>query len=290
VKPIYTRTDLALIYWIYRVGDLMIAPKDEIVFIAKNKGWESGLKLQITDNTKKEEIAYVLFEIADQCYEHLYDYAEIDSKKVIGIAKEYAKDCKDLKSVSKLKPTKIKNEVVEHCKSPVHYRLAESLFNKTILEELGIKLMPEIKTDVKKIRTEVREYEEVVFIAKHGDWIMIKKLLIEPKLTKQEEVSLILASIYNTIVDKAFEYLGVDVQTVEEECETECKGLKKGFDSIAVALKKADDASAIYYNREVCKNLGKKVMFENELLQKVYPDLKIPKPRGNYAGKKKKKK
>lgn len=268
----------------------MDGPKDEIVFIAKNKEWRDGIRLEITDDTKKEEIAAVLFKVAEQCYDHLFDHAGIKSTKVQRVAREIAKEAEDLQGAARLRPTKIKKAVVEYCESPAHYKLAESLFNKEFLQELGYEFIPKTQIEAKRYKTETREYEEIIFIAKHEEWIMIKKLLIDPKLTKQEEVSLILASIYNTIVDKAFEYLGVDVERIEEECAEDCKGLKKGFGPITEAMRKGDDAATIYYNRKVCENAGKKLMFENELLQKVYPDLKIPKPRGNYGGKKKKKK
>ena len=149
--------------------------------------------------------------------------------------------------------------------------------------------------------------DQIVFIAKHKDWITIKKLLIDEHV-KSEDISAAISSIQKTLFTKSFEYAEIDTEKIDDYATEIAEGTKKGINSIGMLFsslkqpevkKKLLDACATakhyplaenYFVNAVLENVGYKGYAAHDVLKKVYPDLKIAKPRGNYGKKKKKKK
>ncbi len=147
--------------------------------------------------------------------------------------------------------------------------------------------------------------EEIVFTARYRDWIVIKKLLVDPS-TKPEEVVAALTSVNNTIVRKTFDFLGIDREMIEAYAQNACKGKRKGFSSLAEvvgSLKssevKAELAKACpdpklipfaenYLLRSILDSLKMNAEIDLDTLAGVYPNVKVTKPRGNFGKKKKK--
>lgn len=140
---------------------------------------------------------------------------------------------------------------------------------------------------------------EILFSAKCGDWVVVKKTTIDEKTTKPEIVYM-LTSISETIGRKGFEFSGIDVAAIDALAGQAAKGRRKGFGSIAEvfgSLKTAEIKAALlaaareeikypiaeaYFVRKVMENLGYSFMPSREVLQAIYPELKIPKPRGRF--------
>ncbi len=135
-------------------------------------------------------------------------------------------------------------------------------------------------------------------MAKYGSWVSIKKMSIGAN-TKPEEVVMHLASIRQNIDRKAFELLGIDTKSLDETAATFTVGKRKSYSSLGEILdgfgksetKSAVERSisgkeelkgiaAIYLFRTIVKNLGFDFDVNPEILQKAYPELKIPKPPG----------
>jgi hypothetical protein len=145
--------------------------------------------------------------------------------------------------------------------------------------------------------------DEIIFIAKYKDWMVIKKLKINDK-TPPQEVASILASIEATLSRKSYQFTGINQQKIEEVAEKFSKGKRKSFSSLAEILKslntselKKELLSACpsekhypiaenYFFKVMLDKLGFKTNLDNETLVEVYPELKIPKPRGNFGSKK----
>ncbi|MGI0141399.1 MAG: DUF2666 family protein [Candidatus Micrarchaeales archaeon] len=142
------------------------------------------------------------------------------------------------------------------------------------------------------------EGDSVDFMAKYGTWVSIKKMSINQKTTPQEIV-MHLASIRQNIDRKAFEMLGIDTKALDEFALTFTAGKRKSFAGLAealdgfgkgdikAALEKAANGkeelkkiTSIYLFRCIVKNLGFDFDVNPEILQKAYPELKIPKPPG----------
>ncbi|MDE1856367.1 MAG: DUF2666 family protein [Candidatus Micrarchaeota archaeon] len=140
--------------------------------------------------------------------------------------------------------------------------------------------------------------DSVDFMAKYNTWVSIKKMSINEKTTPQEIV-MHLSSIRQNIDRKAFELLGIDTKSLDEVASTFTAGKRKSYGALGEILDtfgKADTKSAIekaingkeelkaiagiYLFRTVVKNLGFDFDVNPEILQKAYPELKIPKPPG----------
>lgn len=157
--------------------------------------------------------------------------------------------------------------------------------------------------------------EEVVFMARYKDWMVVKKLLIEEGLTKPEDIALTLSSIDATMVRKSYEFTGVNVDMIDAYVAQVCKGKSKSLGNLASALQsvkpgelkaklqeacpkleptadgKIGNALPIaeaYFMKRMIETIGYPAVLTPEILQEAYPALKIPKPRGNFGGKKKK--
>lgn len=145
--------------------------------------------------------------------------------------------------------------------------------------------------------------EEVAFAAKHKDWMVVKKLLIVEN-TKPEEIALALASIDKTLVRKSYEYAGINADVVEAYAMTVAKkgrtfsNLADIFKSLQPAAVKAALLPACptpahypiaesYFVKKLLEEVGYDPCLEPETLGKVFPHIKVAKPRGNFGKKKK---
>jgi len=142
------------------------------------------------------------------------------------------------------------------------------------------------------------EKDSIDFLAKYKDWIAIKKMSISDD-TKPEEIAFHLASIRQTIDKKAFEVLGIDTRQLDELANKITSGARKSYKALAEAIaslgsqeardivakacngkEELQEVANAYLLRRVVQNLGFDFDVNQEMLAKVYPQLKIPKPLG----------
>jgi len=142
------------------------------------------------------------------------------------------------------------------------------------------------------------ERDSIDFLAKYKDWIAIKKMSISDD-TKPEEIAFHLASIRQTIDKKAFEVLGIDTKQLDELANKITSGARKSYKALAEAIaslgsqeardivakacngkEELQEVANAYLLRRVVQNLGFDFDVNQEMLAKVYPQLKIPKPLG----------
>ena len=146
--------------------------------------------------------------------------------------------------------------------------------------------------------------DEVSFMAKFKDWIAIKKMSVGEK-TRPEEIAALLGGITATIDRKTFELVGVKTDIIDPYVDSLTKGKRKSYGVLAEILSglkpgelkskliEASDENKYplaesYFLRRILVTLGYSAWLDLENLQKAFPELKIPKPRGNFGGKKKK--
>ncbi len=145
--------------------------------------------------------------------------------------------------------------------------------------------------------------EEVIFTARYKDWMVIKKLLIEENTTPQE-VAAILAGIEETMSRKSYEFTGINQQKIEAMAEKLTKGKRKSFTSLSESLStlkptelKNELLAACptpahlpiaenYLVKSMLDSLGFKTNLDRQTLSKTFPEIKAPKPRGNFGKKK----
>jgi len=142
------------------------------------------------------------------------------------------------------------------------------------------------------------EGDAIDFLAKYKEWIAIKKMSISDD-TKPEEIAFHLASIRQTIDKKAFEILGIETKQLDELANRITGGARKSYKALAEAIaslgsqeardivakacngkEELQEVANAYLLRKVVQNLGFDFDVNQEMLAKVYPQLKIPKPLG----------
>lgn len=140
--------------------------------------------------------------------------------------------------------------------------------------------------------------DSIEFSAKWKEWVVIKKASIRDD-TKPEEIAFALASIRQTIDRKSFEILGIDINALDSYANSVAGGKRKSYKDLgeviqALSSKEAKDAvekscagkpeleevAKTYLFRKVIQTLGFDFDVNQEMLAKVYPNLKLPKPRG----------
>ncbi|MFH0818357.1 MAG: DUF2666 family protein [Candidatus Micrarchaeota archaeon] len=160
---------------------------------------------------------------------------------------------------------------------------------------------------------------EIAFSAKYGSWISIKKMSIDDK-TSPAEVAFALSGITNTIDRKGFVFLGIDIDLVDAYVEKIVGSRRRSYGAVAEIfsnLKQADIKGELlkaikptvaplppdktgnpvsweeklplaesYFMRSLMTRLGFDFNVNGDALAKLYPDLKFPKPKGNFGKKK----
>ena len=142
----------------------------------------------------------------------------------------------------------------------------------------------------------------ISFFGKYKDWVSINKTNIDENTSVPEVVNA-LARISETTSKKAFEIAGVDLNAVDELTTQLTKGKRKAYGSVAAVfnemkpteitekLKKACKEEKLlpiaetYFLRSVLQKLGFNVDITREMLQEIYPEMKLPKPRGRFGKK-----
>ncbi len=142
------------------------------------------------------------------------------------------------------------------------------------------------------------EGDAIEFTAKYRDWISIKKLTVRENTTP-EEVAFHLAAIRQTLDKKSFEFLGMNLTPLDAFAESTTAGKKKSFKDLAVCIESISSPEAktavetacavkeelkeianTYLIRRIMQNLKFDTDMNQEMLAKVYPNLKLPKPKG----------
>lgn len=142
--------------------------------------------------------------------------------------------------------------------------------------------------------------DEIIFAAKRGDWIAVKKLTIDEKTALPEVVG-VLMGIRQAIDRKIFSFAGVDTFAIDDLAAGMAKGKRKGLASAAELLSapkpreqllqacKSPDAlphAEAYLNKALLAAIGFSTEIETDGFNSAYPDYKISKPRGNFGKKK----
>ena len=164
------------------------------------------------------------------------------------------------------------------------------------------------------------EEGEIVFSAKYGNWISIKKMSIDEK-TSPAEVAFMLAGITNNIDKKGFVFLGIDTDVIDAYADKLVGSKRRSYGAVVEifsGLKQAEIREELlkaikqsvaplppdkegnpvsheeklplaesYFMRSLMTRLGFDFNVNGDVLSKLYPDLKFPKPKGNFGGKKK---
>ncbi len=148
------------------------------------------------------------------------------------------------------------------------------------------------------------EKEGITFMARCKGWEAVKKASIDETTTNQE-IAFALSGMQETMDRKAYEFLGLKTGMMDEYALSLAKGRKKAWGSLGEIFSNLKPAEISAKLKEACpdpkllpvaetyllssllKALGFDTNPNRVLLSKIYPELKIAKPRGNFGKKKK---
>ncbi|MEM3781550.1 MAG: DUF2666 family protein [Candidatus Micrarchaeaceae archaeon] len=140
--------------------------------------------------------------------------------------------------------------------------------------------------------------ESIELYAKYKNWLAVKKITVYED-TKPEEVAAQLAAIRQSIDKKAFEILGVNTAALDSYASSVTQGMRKSYSSLSKAIEslgkqeakeqvakavagkpELEEVASTYLFRKVVQNLSFDFDVTQEMLEKAYPYLKLPKPPG----------
>ena len=243
----------------------------------------AGMRFDLA-NAKGNDIAYACAYASEKVEPPAFSYSGIDVKKADAVlaplsGKGAPAAAKALSSIS----PGLRSSLSEAAGKPTLLPIAEAYFFSRFLARFGIPptLTPKmLKGPVPK---EFPPKKRIALMARHGDWIAIKKLAIEPGMGKWE-ISGMLAGINETLIPKAFQFAEFEKESVAEAAEKAAKGKKKSYGAIAEVLSAVPSPlsgiQTSYFLSTALPALGLKPYANRGMLTKEYPGIKPPKTRG----------
>jgi hypothetical protein len=262
---------------------------DEIIFKVDYKEFKMGLRYDLK-NVDKKDIADVLMSVIHpKTNEYAFIFSGIDIKKIENIVRSItgATGSAELKPFSfiaeilqKTKPTELRNNLLSAAGKETLLPAAESYFFNFIIRTYC--LDPSMRFGTRQLPyTEEKPQNEVVFSGKYNDWIAIKKLSIDKK-TEEWDVSAILSSINNLVVNKAFDFGGIAKN--DTLVSKLCSGKRKSYAAVAEVFSKfppsGDHKEELYMAYKILETLGYKPYAHQEMLVLEHPEVKGFRMRG----------
>ncbi|ADT83885.1 DUF2666 family protein [Thermococcus barophilus] len=192
--------------------------EEHVMFTAKHKNWKVGDKLLVM---RDENIAHFLASISNTVNMKISEYLidVIDVAAVMSLAEDLAegelwevvkvlKSPKTSRKIGKMvfeSDKKLKKQLVD---------VAKALLVRETLSRMLSVYYPEDPIMELKIMLPYKE-DHINFTAKHGSWIVVKRLIIDEK-TELADVARLLASINETITSKLPIYAEIDLKGIDE--------------------------------------------------------------------------
>ncbi|MBI2079706.1 DUF2666 family protein [Candidatus Micrarchaeota archaeon] len=256
---------------------------DEILFSGEFKDFSLNVRYSLK-SASELEVSGILASTSELIDEAAFKFSEIKTKQIEDLIKLNGSGLNSVISfLSSIKPNDLRQKLIE-ASSKELLPATESYFFQKLFQKANLptKLIP--KMFAPSIKPEKEEAGQVmVFVGKYKNWIAIKKLSID-KTTKDWEVSGLLSGINNTIINKAFDFAGVDRTKLDSIIAKICTGKRKSYNNAADALKslqltsnQKDDA---YLICKTLETLGYKPYSSPEMLTGAHPEIKPPKVKG----------
>lgn len=243
--------------------------EDHIAFTANHKNWKVGDKLLAMES---HEIAHFLATISNTVNLKIPEYLTevMNVAGIMSLAEEIAEKelweiLKTLKSPGTSR--KLNPMIFEENKKLKKHLLTVAkalLARETLLKKLTINYPEDPITELRT--TLIYHDEHVNFTAKHGSWIVVKRLIIDDK-TPMADIARLLSSINETTTSKIPIYAEINIKGINEwfadikkvKSETEIKTLVDKFLHIPIenyAPKEFREHAKIYALRAALEKVG----------------------------------
>lgn len=294
---------------------------DSIDFFVKYRDWVEARSINCTDSTPSKDVSAYLVCVREQAANKAFEVLGIDTKILDAYSSKFTKSAKknDYSSLvaiyKSLGSAEAEPEIAKAAQNREELKpFAKAYLFRTALQQLGLqwyvtkdnKAFAGKSSGQKPSSNVPFTSEGISFMAKYKDWISIKKLSIHEN-TKPEEVAAHLSSIRIAADRKIPQILGVKTDNLDIYANSVMGSMRKSAANIQKiteilcspeAKKEIDgaasdpslrDAAIIYLFGTMLQNLKVDLEVSPETLMDMFPGLKIPKPKGNFGGKKKKK-
>lgn len=227
-----------------------------------------NLRLELKDPTEDDLINF--FEkVEEACRNSFVFYLPLNAKSLLA----ESKDKNFFEVISNMKPMVLQNELVQKYSKLVDENVEESLLKKAKEKNMGIKnsvLTAFLSSVYNQIQFKEKPAVSKAFLALQNPILTLVKKT--PSNPDDGDVLLALVGSWNT----AYNFL---------ESKLALPQTKVKLPEIASTVKSLNSSKLVVV--ALMKNAGYSLMLDNEDFNRIHPELKISKPRGNYGGKKK---
>ena len=291
-----------------------------IEFFARYNSWIAARTMDINEGTTPKDVARFLIAVREDADRKAFEILGINLKEIDAYSDTATKNLPkgsymELVSIYKTLGSADVEEVVNRA-SYAREELkpfAKAYLLRSALEKLGLDHYITRKNrafagnggTTKSDGQVPFQSQGIVFTAKYGEWISIKKMSIDGR-TKPEEVAAHLSSIRMACERKSAEILGLDTGILESYAADMTANMRKSAANLEKITRALDEAGAIKAAEDSCKgdqslsdaartylfsimlrNLKLDLEVSPDTLMDMFPGLKIPKPRGRMPGQKK---
>ncbi len=245
---------------------------DEIIFSGSYKDLELGVRYDL-DGKQPADVAHTLSRLSSEIEPYAYRFSGIDTKEIEDFAKLDGKGTAAVVSFLENRSSEWNKWIKGGLENPKLMPAAESYLFNVLLRKAGVGFKVDSDDSVKPEREEISDV--IAFVGKYKDWVAIKKLGLEN--VRDYEVSGILGGINFTVVNKAFDFAGVEKDDAIVQKLT--KGKRKSYGNAVLCLKELEGAG-VYVVCKALETLGFRPYASSHMLTDAHPDIKPPKVRG----------
>ncbi len=247
---------------------------EEIIFTGAYKGLNLGIKYDVSGKDEKE-VSAVLTDISNNIEPHAFALSGIDVKAIDGFVDFKGKGISGVCDYLNNKSSEWNKWAKANVERKELMPVAESyLFNK-LLHEAGIAFKTDGKSPIKPEKEEIGDV--IAFVGRYKSWMAIKKLGLDN--VKDYEVSGILAGINFTVVNKGFDFAGIEKD--DDKVKAITKGKRKSYKNAIMCLEDVkSEGENPYLVAKVLEAINYRPYASSHMLTSAYPDIKPPKVKG----------
>lgn len=248
--------------------------KDELIFSGAYKDFSLGVRFDLSGKSE-EEVSRALVYISSEIEPHAFRFSGIDLKMVEDFARMEGKGLRAVCDFLEARSPEFNKLLKERLENPLLKPAVTSYLLNRLLTNAGVAFKVEAEPGLKPEKEEVSDV--VAFIGKYKSWIAIKKLGLEK--VKDYEVSGILSGINFSLVNKAFDFSGLEKD--DATVKAAARGKRRSLGNVVEVLRAIEGKADNPY--VVCKaleELGLRPYASPHMLTDAYPDIKPPKVKG----------
>lgn len=257
---------------------------DELIFSGGYKDFSFGVYFDLS-NASEMDVAYALSFISEKIEMQAFRFSGINTEKIDHIITLSGGGIPTVVNfLEKTNSNELRSHLTEAAVKEKLLPAAECYLFSQLLEKAGAPYKITTSTLSSSLKlTKKQPEDQIIFIGKYRRWVAIKKLSVDEE-TADWEISAILSSINNTVINKAFEFAGIDRNKNDQLISKLASGKRKSYGNAALVLKNFIPSGNAHEDAyTVCKLLeavGYKPYANPDMLSLEHPEVKGVKIKG----------